>query len=49
MKVFILISFLLTGCASMDDMRSFFYPKIECGNGWRSISERICEFENYGY
>jgi hypothetical protein len=47
---FLVIAFfsLLTGCTSLD-LHRFFSNKIDCGNGWYAINERICELERYGY
>lgn len=45
--IFIVIS-LLTGCTS-HDLHRFFSKKIDCGNGWYAVNERVCELERYGY
>jgi hypothetical protein len=48
--IIVLTSLMLFGCASFDyETRPFFSSKVDCGNGKRMMTQRLCDFDAWGY
>jgi hypothetical protein len=44
----IALGLIISGCTSYQ-VSPFFTSKIDCGNGWFAMNQRLCDFERWGY